>query len=443
MSMIQLKDNNTSDRELSDLELKLLSPIAGKSVKMLVEQNKGLWVFPQSVGDNGDEIGEQSIVEIFGRRLKSGNVVGFLGIDDVSVQIRSRFDNNKKQYFLHRMLEKVLGVNIVNMTTESDRESIGNYLIYIFPYMLKRAIRQGMFRAYRSFARNDDRVRGVIDIGRFIKCDIPFGGKIAYRSREYTENNHINHLIRHVIEYIRSRNNIAYILEKDEETRIAVRRIVDATNDYAYSQRRQIIMRNLRPVRHPYLTEITGLQKLCVQILRQDKSSFGKSESRINGILFDAAWLWEEYLAAIMPSSVTHPRNKTGENAWFLYKDRRVKCYPDFVGSTFIADAKYKYGENGVLREDRYQVISYLHVMEKDRGILIYPTFNSAASNRYEKEGILAGMGGEIGIYCFGVPQEMPDYESFNNVIEKSDEELRGCIERMVKKCNDAKWIIR
>ena len=287
MSMIQLKDNNTSDRELSDLELKLLSLIAGKSVKMLVEQNKGLWVFPQSVGDNGDEIGEQSIVEIFGRRLKSGNVVGFLGIDDVSVQIRSRFDSSKKQYFLHRMLEKVLGVNIVNMTTESDRESIGNYLIYIFPYMLKRAVRQGMFRAYRSFARNDDRVRGVIDIGRFIKCDIPFAGKIAYRSREYTENNHINHLIRHVIEYIRSRNNIAYILEKDEETRIAVRRIVDATNDYAHSQRRQIIMRNLRPVRHHYLTEITGLQKLCVQILRQDKSSFGKIESRFNVILFD------------------------------------------------------------------------------------------------------------------------------------------------------------
>ena len=218
--------------------------------------------------DNGDEIGEQSIVEIFGRKLKSGNVVGFLGVDDVSVQIHSRFDSSKKQYFLHRMLEKVLGVNIVNMPTESDEERIRNYLVYIFPYMLKRAIRQGMFRAYRLFARNDDRVRGVIDVGRFIKCDIPFAGKIAYRSREYTENNHLNHLIRHVIEYVRSRSNIAYVLEKDEETRSAVRRIVDATTDYSYSQRRQIVMRNLRPVRHPYLTEITGLQKLCVQILR-------------------------------------------------------------------------------------------------------------------------------------------------------------------------------
>ena len=235
MSLIQLKDNGSSDCELSDSELKCLSPIAGIPVKTLVEQNKGLWVFPQSIGDNGDEIGEQSIVEIFGRKLKSGNVVGFLGIDDVSVQIHSRFDSSKKQYFLHRMLEKVLGVNIVNMPTESDDEHIRNYLVYIFPYMLKRAIRQGMFRAYRSFARNDDRVRGVIDVGRFIKCDIPFAGKIAYRSREYTENNHLNHLIRHVIEYVRSRSNIAYVLEKDEETRSAVRRIVDATTDYSYS----------------------------------------------------------------------------------------------------------------------------------------------------------------------------------------------------------------
>ena len=433
MSLLQLKDNGSSDCELSDSELKCLSPIAGIPVKTLVEQNKGLWVFPQSIGDNGDEIGEQSIVEIFGRKLKSGNVVGFLGVDDVSVQIHSRFDSSKKQYFLHRMLEKVLGVNIVNMPTESDDEHIRNYLVYIFPYMLKRAIRQGMFRAYRSFARNDDRVRGVIDVGRFIKCDIPFAGKIAYRSREYTENNHLNHLIRHVIEYVRSRSNIAYVLEKDEETRSAVRRIVDATTDYSYSQRRQIVMRNLRPVRHPYLTEITGLQKLCVQILRQDKISFGNSESRVNGILFDAAWLWEEYLAAIMPPCVMHPRNKTKENAWSLYKDKRVNCYPDFVGGTFVADAKYKYGGNGVLREDRYQIISYLHVMEKARGILIYPTSNSVNSNRYEKEGMLAGMGGEIGTYCFGVPQETPDYESFNDAIEKSEGTLKECIERLVK----------
>ena len=440
MHRLVVQDNSLSE-ELSDFELAKLTPLAGVSLNELSKKHEGLWVFPQSVGENGDGLGESPIFEIRERKLEIGNVVGFFGTSDLSIRIHARFDRGDGQYFLHYMLQKVLGVNIVKLPTESDPESVWDMLVFLFPYFLKRAIAQGLFRTYRSFERNDDRVRGTIDIGRYIRHDMPFRGKVAYRSREYTANNSLNHLVRHTIEYIRARRHIAHLLEEDADVRSAVSKIIEATDDYSPSERRQVLLKNVRPIRHPYLTSSYDLQRLCVKILRNDKLTFGANHDRVNGVLFDASWIWEEYLATVLkPLGVIHPQNKMGTHPLWLYDSSsrgRVhgKCFPDFVGSNFILDAKYKRNDfkRGIIREDRFQLISYLHVTKDNIGVLIYPIQAVMANGGIYWEGCLNGFGGKLGVYRFVVPEGALDFISFGMAIRHSEESLAEFVEGINK----------
>ena len=421
MSRIVVPDNSRSAAELTEDELSELAPFAGVKLGELAARQKGLWVFPQGIGEHGDGIGEETLFEIEGKKFAAGNVVGFFGVGDVSVQIRSRFDEGAGQYFLHYMLKKVLGMNVVKMMATSDEESVWDWLVYLFPYVLKRAMAQGMYRTYRWRERNDARVRGAIDIGRFIREDIPFGGAVAYRAREYTANNALNHLVRHTIEFIRG-GRAAHILEEDAEVRAGVSRIVEATGDYVRGARRKVMMENLREVRHPYMTEVTNLQRLCLQILRGEKMSFGVEEERVCGILFDVAWLWEEYLAVVLgPIGIEHPQNKVGKRPYWLYEGKKQRIYPDFVGVDFVLDAKYKRGE--ICREDRFQLISYLHVMKAGVGILVYP-FAGDAGAGLEWEGELNGWGGKIGAYRFGVPKGAADFVAFEGAMRSAEVEF-------------------
>lgn len=431
MKRLTVQDNSVSD-VLSDSELAQLTPLAGVSLGDLSKRYPGLWVFPQSAGENGDALDDAPLFGIREKRLEMGNVVGFFGVGDLSVRIHTRFDDGDGQYFLYYMLQRVLGVNIVKMPTESDPESVLDMLVFLFPYALKRAVSRGLFRTYRSFDRNDDHIKGAIDVGRYIGHDIPFAGKIAYRSREYTANNPLNHLVRHTIEHIIARQNIAHILTNDSETRDAVAKIVEVTPDYSSSERRQVLLRNVRPIRHPYLTAVHDLQKLCLRILRNDKLSFGAEKDCVNGVLFDAAWLWEEYLASVLKSAgVKHPQNKQGLNPLWLYdasSTGRVhgKCFPDFVGDGFILDAKYKRSnlKCGMAREDRFQLISYLHVTKDVAGALLYPMPQDEGQAGITWEGQLNGFGGKLGMYRFPVPRGQSNYTSFGLSIKNSEDAL-------------------
>ena len=64
------------------------------------------------------------------------------------------------------------------------------------------------------------------------------------------------------------------------------------------------------------------------------------------GILFDGAWLWEEYVNTLIGDIFYHPRNKAGDGAQRLFDGNHGLIYPDFIGKDagerIIADAKYK-----------------------------------------------------------------------------------------------------
>lgn len=317
---IEIPDNSFGKDLLSGHQLACLAPFAGISLQDLNKREKRLLIFPHCLGAHDDGIEEQHLFDVTGGKLQTTNVMGFFSVNGIHVAIHSRFDASEHQYFLHYMLQKVFGMNILNLKTGMDAENLWEFLIFLFPYCLKRALRQGLIKAYRQYHYNDVKVRGCIDMARHLKVNLPFSGKIAYHTREHSSDNPLMQLIRHTIEFIKSNQQSSMILSNSAAIKEAVSQVVCATPSYQGLERRKVIAQNLRSVRHPYFTEYTVLQELCLQILRYEKISYGKDEQQIQGIVFDGAWLWEEYLATVLTElGFEHPKNKTGRGRRYLY----------------------------------------------------------------------------------------------------------------------------
>ena len=105
--------------------------------------------------------------------------MGFVGVNDTKITIKSRFAKNcDEDYFLHYMLQKVFSINLFDLKHNTNTESIFDFLLYLFPYFLKRAVRQGIYKEYTKHEYNDANVRGVIDVSRHIRQNIPFSGNL-------------------------------------------------------------------------------------------------------------------------------------------------------------------------------------------------------------------------------------------------------------------------
>lgn len=428
MSSLPIQTRDNSERPLKEDELchlETLKKLAKPTIANLcLEEHPNLLVFPQNLDVYGDKIGDAHIFEVKGETIVTGNIMGFVGCGNTKVSISSRFAQGNDDYFLHYMLRKVFAVNLFDLQFNSDKESIFDFLIYLFPTFLKRAMQQGMYREYQIRKHNDANVRGRIDISRHIRQNIPFAGKIAYTTREYTQDNHLTQLIRHTIEYIAHHKYSGNILHNDDDTTDAIKAICQTTESYCRNERQKVINQNLRPVSHPYYGEYRPLQQLCLQILRQEEMKYGRSDDEIYGVLFDGAWLWEEYLNTFLADiGFEHPRNKEGQGREYIFSDRTGWCYPDFVSRDMVLDAKYKWYDDWskVQAKDLYQVISYMHVLDKAFGGYVVPVKNKEPRTSAKQ---LNGKGGLMSVFGMNIDCLADSFKDYLTCMEASEREL-------------------
>ncbi len=385
---INLTDNNIGQSDAGTFlreNVAALFPIAGKTIAELCGENENLLIFPYSIETSDDMIGESSIMSILNTddpdkvRITTGNVMGFIGVDNLQIKIKSRFDKGRDDYLLHYMLQKVLSFNLFDLSHNNEEEDVFDFIMFMFPYFLKAAMRQGVYREYQNFRQNDANLKGTIDIGQHIAKNVPFVGNIAYSTREYSHDNNMTELIRHAIEFMKTKRYGQSVLNVDRETIENVKAIVEHTPLYNKNERGCIINKNLRTKVHPYFTEYRPLQMLCLQILRMDEVKYGESNDDICGILFDGAWLWEEYVNTILRDhDFKHPENKLHKGGIYLFDDHSGIRYPDFYKDDMVLDAKYKllgsYDKvSKVDGDDIHQVMAYMTALKVDQGGFVAP----------------------------------------------------------------------
>ena len=431
------RDNNCGEK-LTDVELLNigdLSAIANRSLIDLQLENPDLLVFPQTLGQHRDDVEKSHIFSLDEEQITTYNLMGFVGRNSSQLTISSRFakdDNN--DYFLHYMLQKVFSINLLQFDQTPNKENIWDFLLYLFPYYLKKAYSQGIYKAYRKEEYNDSNVRGTIDVKKHILQNIPFTGKITYTTREHSYNNYLTQLVRHTIEKIKSHPFGSGVLTSDSEVRGIVSKFIFVTDKTYNNNLRQIIISaNLKPVSHPYFTEYAALQKICLKILRHEKITFGKEKDKVYGLLFDGAWLWEEYLNTILKENFIHPENKTGKHRQYLFENNIQSIYPDFISRTApisVGDAKYipldrqrTYSENSEKATSiYYKTIAYMYRYSSNSGFLLFPSQETTFYETYrikETNGTLKKIG-------LAIPQKSDNFKEFIKSMNANEKEFKG-----------------
>ena len=173
-------------------------------------------------------------------------------------------------------------------------------------------------------------------------------------------------------------------------------------------------------------------------ILLHEKIKYDSSDNKIYGIIFDGAWLWEEYLATMLKKNgFEHPENKNKNGIIHPFTTKNAgRFYPDFykpkTGSSLkdelaevIFDAKYKnFDKSNPPADDIAQMISYIHVMDSRLGAFIYP---SKYENETGSEWTVKPFANEkatIKTKPFYIPQNAENYSDFREQIKHSEDNL-------------------
>ena len=449
MSILISTTDNCKEKELSEYQdaLPALRTIAGCPVKDLHKHNSNLLVFPHPIHDYEDKIGEQKICHLNEpstdtATLQTHNIAGFIGIpaptatdSAVNLRIHSRFDENNRQYFLQYMLQRVFCPTPTANIPYNPDKPLPILLAILFPHYLKEAMQQGMYKEYRHQEYNDARIKGAIDVSRHIKLNVPFTGKVAYHTREHSHNNRITQLVRHTIEYLQARG---WLFDRSTEGQSHIRQMRSATPNYAIQQRTRVVKDSVRPVRHPFFTEYEPLRTICQQILHHAGVTLPDTTTTrtIHGVIFDCAYLWEEYLNTILRDhGYKHPQNNSKSGGVSIYTSHKHSCYPDFYRladanlnkESVVLDAKYKHLENSTIGTgDLYQMISYMHILKAEYGALIFPYKQSTCEHHKSLLGTLAGHGGTLHKIAVGIPdnKNIEDYTNFAKEMKNAEDKF-------------------
>lgn len=380
----KLVDIECTEENINDIQY-----FANKTISELCcDGNNNLLTFPDDINLHTGDIASKYVCQISDISLKTGDIMGFIGYHNTSLTIRSRFaKEGQNDNFLHYMLKEVLNINFFDLKHNISQDSALELFIYLFPYHLKKALQQGLFKQYQTQYYNDANIRGGIDIPRHIRNNLPFTGKISYHTREFVYDNEITQLIRHTIEFINSQPIGKKILKrKDIEEYISL--IKAATPSYSPHNLQAIVNKNLKPVQHPYYTHYRKLQQLCLLILKKKGMKYSNVNNKIYGILFSGSWLWEEYIGHILEKTHKHYYKNKGKRFYLFENPTQQQIIPDYIQWSsdgkrpiVVADAKYIRLDNGSHNygEEKataiyYKTITYMYYFDVSKGLLFYPS---------------------------------------------------------------------
>jgi len=309
-------------------------------------------------------------------KAQTGNYIGKFIWDGLEIDIKSRFSNT----FLERMLNFaddifLDDVSITGKQTNNDLE-ISKYIIYyMFIQNLEKAFLLGLPKSYMNINNHEMKLKGKIDINRFIKNDIPFKGKISSISREQKEIHEIIDVLFKAIKIIDKNKfntkNISHIKTHIKQYR---------SNKYVSNQTINKALKS-KALKNPIFAPYKKVLEYAKYIIDNDNIEENKDgNSSSYGFLINVAELFEIYITKLLRNkfslsgwSIESPKinlNKEFGNS-YLYQRKIIPDITMINESTkkiMVFDTKYKrmlfrdiYG-NGVDidRNDFFQINTYM-----------------------------------------------------------------------------------
>lgn len=375
------------------------------------------------LGQNKKEETAPCVFKTFAGKLMTQSYAGVLSFQGQTIRINSRFDADGEPHFLRYAFEAVpLEESYLRLLTQMDAPmELGAFsplVVHLFLRQLNHAFALGTYRQYHTFYHNDSKLRGAIDISRHIRLNPMKNGSIAYSTRDYTMDNTINHLIMAAEQCLMS--NEAYsqtyrgLLGKNPSLGAPFEALHQALGypDWNHSAMQQLLQCVSTPITHPFHQRYEAVRKTAIWILRgQGTSPLSLGGAKVSGVLIPMPRLWELFLEhKVLKVSDDGEADlqkalgdmKAQEDLQVMIdgtKPRRIFTIDYILGAKqvdgglradMVLDAKYRADwskpprkKDGVwvdgVREDVFQVLSYMLVTQAKKGGVIYPTHQEAS----------------------------------------------------------------
>jgi len=322
--------------------------------------------------------------------------VGRFSYAGVTFDITYRFGEK----LLDRMISAVndFDVDVLEYEAKSSKKQSDNLamkILYLnFIFKLKKLSIMGVPKSYEKIEHHDTKLRGQIDINRFMQKDIPFNGKIASTSYEQV-------YVQEIVDVLYS---ALQIVEKNGLKELITRKLFQIRN-LIYNHSTQVFVNggviekalHHKSIQNSLYKEFKPVLEIASYIISYENKFEYKANNTLNGLILDVSLLWESYLYKLLKEAfekdewvVLH------EDTNELYKEQFYKrtIKPDIViknetsKEILVFDAKSKSmkftqglgdGSYGDLdRSDFFQINTYMTYYDKKgkeviAGGLLYP----------------------------------------------------------------------
>ena len=398
-------------------------------------------VFLASAPREEEEEKPQVIKTLGANLIQTQGYVGSLVFQGRTVTIRSRFDG-KDSLFLRYLLENAWGVSSLvtpepEGPTELEQEELCRWrLVCQLAVQLQTAWKKGAFRAYRTFSQCDSRVRGQLDIPQHIRLTMGLNdGRAACRTREYSLDNPYNRLILCAMEAAQRRypQLTRRLLRQLPECSAAVgllRQLPGTQQD----EPQVLLERTRRKIVHPIHRGYEDVRLTARAVLRQMGQGL-RGQDRTVGILLNMDQLWEEFLAKVLFRGTAGRFQQLSREIL----EGRMWIRPDFYWEEerVVLDAKNRpvWGEvlapgpwSEYVRDDVYQVLSYMLALNCPNGGVIFPVCRSKREVLPPAPLRVSGLekGWAFWRVPFVIPNDADSYGEFQEAVAQQAEAIRS-----------------
>ena len=331
---------------------------------------------------------------------QTGNYVGKFVWNGLEIDIKSRFSNT----FLERMLNFANDIFLDDVSITGNKVDkdfdISKYIIYyMFIQNLEKAFLLGLPKAYKSIEHHEMKLKGKIDINKFIKYDIPFQGKISSVSREQKEIQEIIDVLYKAVKII-DKNNKAF-LKNISHIKTHLKQY--KSNNYVSNETINRALKS-KALQNPIFAPYKKVLEYATFIINGNNIEKNDGKQETFGFIINVAELFEIYITKLLQKEfsdwyVESPHLRLDEKFGKTYLYSR-KIIPDIVmikdKNVIVFDTKYKKMNfnyvkgNGVDvdRNDFFQINTYMSYYQNQDfnvkiGGLLYPIEKSFKENKY------------------------------------------------------------
>jgi 5-methylcytosine-specific restriction endonuclease McrBC regulatory subunit McrC len=280
----------------------------------------------------------------------TGNVIGYVKINDYALKISSRFGDN----FLKYIIADADGfLEIENYGGQQNNEGFEWLLIYLWKIKLKKALRLGLPKQYVSKTRILNKVKGNVHALDYFLTKQQAKYKCTYREHSY--NNETVRLVASVFKLLKGNPFLSDMHQVRNSFLIAT--------EGERPNRSELLA--TKKVSNPFYKEYNEVIELSKRIIKNDVATFGEL-SDTSAFLFDVSMLFEYFIKKLLIRSDFKMLSKFNSALTIETGTYQRKLQPDLLFEDdkgfYVFDIKYKTFDKryGVKREDLFQLHTYI-----------------------------------------------------------------------------------